>query len=88
MTGIPQMKIPPLAKIRELNEMMASVVNPCRVIGIAVNTHILDDAQAAMECRRVEDEFHVPACDIFRHGAQPLADAALRLREQRYIADA
>lgn len=83
VTGISHMQIPPLAKIRQLNEMMASVVQPCSVIGIAINAHILNEQEADAECQRVQDEFQLPACDIFRHGAQPLTDAVLRLRDER-----
>lgn len=88
VTGIPDMRIPPLAKIRQLNEMMASVVHSCRVIGVAMNSHVLTARQAEDERRRVADELQLPACDIFRHGVQPLTDAVLQLRDELRADDA
>ena len=56
VTGIPQMAIPPLAEIKRLNEMMASVMQPCRVIGIAMNGRRVGDAEAERERAAVRDE--------------------------------
>lgn len=86
VTGIEQMKIPPLAVIKQLNEMMANQMQPCEVIGIGINSRKLNDAQADDERKRVRDEFGLPACDVFRHGADELVEAVLALHKRRQAA--
>ncbi|MHB8866524.1 MAG: DUF1611 domain-containing protein [Pirellulaceae bacterium] len=82
VTGIPHMNIPPLAQIKWLNESMASVMQPCRVIGISMNGRLVSSEVAQAERRRVRQEFQLPVCDIFRDGPQELADAVLALRQE------
>ncbi len=83
VTGIPHMRIPPLAEIKRLNEMMASVMEPCEVIGISMNGRLVSAEQGQQERERVRAEFGLPACDIFRDGPQELAEAVLQLRQRR-----
>jgi uncharacterized NAD-dependent epimerase/dehydratase family protein len=78
ITGVEQVKIPPLAKIRELNEVMASITQPCRVIGVAMNSRRVSAEDAEAERRRVREELNVPVCDVIRHGADELVEAILR----------
>ena len=80
VTGIPDMAIPNSETIISLNEQMASVMLPCRVIGIAVNGRLVDEARIEQECAWASETFGVPACDVIRHGVQPLVDAAVQLR--------
>ncbi len=80
VTGIPEMPIPPLAEIKRLNEIMASVMQPCEVIGISMNGRRVSVEQAEAERERVRREFGLPVCDIFRNGAGELADAVEQLR--------
>ena len=82
ITGVPSMRIPPLAEIKRLNEVMANVMRPCQVIGIAVNSRQVSAAEAAAERARVRAELRLPVCDVFRDGPQELADAVLKLREE------
>jgi uncharacterized NAD-dependent epimerase/dehydratase family protein len=82
VTGIPEMRIPPLAVIKRLNEVMANVMQPCEVIGISMNSRLVSPADAERERERVRQEFGLPVCDIFRNGPQELADAVLQLRER------
>ncbi len=82
VTGIPEMRIPPLAEIKRLNEIMANVMQPCEVIGISMNGRLVSPAQAERERERVRQEFQLPVSDIFRNGPHELADAVLRLRER------
>ncbi len=82
VTGIPHMRIPPLAEIKRLNELMASMMQPCEVIGISMNGRLVPPEDAQRERQRVRQEFQLPVCDIFRDGPQELADAVLRLRER------
>lgn len=75
VTGVPHMPIPPLAKIRELNEIMAGFERPTPTVAIAINSRLISAAEAEDERRRIEDQFQLPACDVFRHGPDALTDA-------------
>lgn len=77
VTGVEHVKIPPLAKIRELNEMMAGLVQPCPVIGVAMNSRSISTDEAAAERRRVRDELNLPVCDVIRDSPEELVDAVL-----------
>ncbi len=85
VTGLPHMRIPPLAEIKRLNEIMANIMQPCEVIGISMNGRLVAPDVAESERQRVQDEFGLPVCDIFRNGPQPLADAVLALRARRNV---
>lgn len=83
VTGIDHVRIPPLAEIKRLNEMMASIIEPCAVIAIGINSRKVSEAQANAERERVRAEFGLPASDVFRHGADDLAAAVVHLKQQR-----
>jgi uncharacterized NAD-dependent epimerase/dehydratase family protein len=74
----------PLKTHIEVNEMMASLNLPSRVIGIAMNSRLLGDADAEAERRRVRDEFGVPVCDVVRHGPGELVEAILGLQAKLF----
>jgi len=80
--GFGDTPIPPLRKLVEAVETMANLRHPSRVIGFAVNTRNLSADEAAAEVRRIVDEFRLPACDVYRHGPGPLADAVESLRTE------
>ena len=77
------MQLPPLAKIKELNESLANARHPCRVIGIALNSRLLPAEEAERERERVRAEFGLPVCDVFRHGPDELVEAVLELNAHR-----
>jgi uncharacterized NAD-dependent epimerase/dehydratase family protein len=78
--GMPKLPLPPLAKIRELNEMMASVLSPSRVIGVAMNSSRVSAQTAEADRERVRAELNLPVCDVIRHGPDELVEAILALR--------
>jgi len=82
VTGLDHLRIPPLAKIKELNEMMAAVHGSSKVIGIAMNSSTVDQQAAERERKRVQDKFGLPVCDCVRHGSGELVEAVLRFHEQ------
>lgn len=76
MRGLPDFPLPSIQECIEVNERMGRMVNPdCRVIGISVNTSMLDDAAADEYLKKLEAETGLPAVDAFRHGAGRLVDA-------------
>ncbi len=82
--GMDYMPLPPLKKIVELNEMMASVAMPSRVIGVAMNSRLLNPEEAEAERDRVRRELGVPVCDVIRHGPGEMVDAILALQRQLF----
>lgn len=80
--GLDHVPIEPLGKLRDIYETIASVRYPCRVIGVAMNSRHVDEDAADRERVRVEAELGLPACDVYRHGAGPLVDAVIALREE------
>lgn len=58
-----------------LHETLCGTVKPADVIGIALNTRALDDADARAEIARARAETGLPAEDVVRYGAQAFYDA-------------
>ena len=83
ITGIEHLPIPPLKKIRELNETMASVFHPSKVIGISMNSRGVSAAEAEVERKRVEDELELPTCDVIRDGPEKLVRAVEELKARQ-----
>ncbi|XZE51720.1 DUF1611 domain-containing protein [Planctomycetaceae bacterium SH139] len=80
--GIDKVPIPPLSRQIAAYEQLANLRHPCRVIGIAVNTRDLNPDAAAAEIRRAENEFGLPACDVYRQGPDKLVAAVQQLRSE------
>lgn len=82
--GFPDLPMPPLAKIRDLNESLAGVFEPCPVIAVAMNGRYLSQHEAEEEKRRVTDKLGLPVSDVIRDGPGMLADIVqtfVRLRK-------
>lgn len=80
VTGVEHLKIPPLAKIRELNELMGSVFRPSPVIGVSMNSRLVSADEADAERERVRAELGLPVCDVFRHGPADLVEAIVAFK--------
>ena len=80
LSGMDFVALTPLPKLIELYEAMASAMQPCRVIGIAMNTSRLSASQAAQERRRMRDESGLPVADVIRDGPNDLLRAILTLK--------
>ncbi len=72
---------PPEAQMRVL-DALANLHHPCHFIGVAVNTRHLNDRQAVEELRHAEQRFGLPACDVYRDGAEKLVRACIELRRE------
>ncbi|HET9029508.1 MAG TPA: DUF1611 domain-containing protein [Candidatus Aquilonibacter sp.] len=58
-----------------LYEALLAPVKPARIVGIALNTRRLDDAQARAEIERARAETLLPADDVVRYGPHALYGA-------------
>jgi uncharacterized NAD-dependent epimerase/dehydratase family protein len=70
----------PLVTLRTAYEMMANLIAPSRVIGVAINGRLLSDRDAAGERMRVRAELGLPACDVLRDGPDELVNAILAIK--------
>jgi D-glutamate N-acetyltransferase len=82
--GMEYIPLTPLKKIVEVNEMMASLAMPSKVIGVAMNSRLLSPEEAEVERDRVRRELGVPVCDVIRHGPDDLVDAILAYRRKLF----
>ncbi|WP_319826633.1 N-acetyltransferase DgcN [Thalassovita sp.] len=76
MRGLPGYKLPSMAAVRDMALELARVANPaCQVVGYAINTQHMSDADAKSYLDGVEAELGLPATDPYRFGAARLVDA-------------
>ncbi len=78
---LPERSFPlhPLPEMIRIHEEIAGLVAPSRVVAIALNTSLLDEAAARHEIERTAAETGLPCDDPFRFGGRSLF-AALRPR--------
>jgi len=81
--GMEDIPLAPLSKVIEFYEAAANIMHPCRIIGMAVNGQKFPDDTVAAECRRVEGELGLPACDVLRHGPDKLVAAVMELKKKK-----
>jgi uncharacterized NAD-dependent epimerase/dehydratase family protein len=79
--GMDNVRLPSLARFRELYETMANLMHPCRTIGVAINGRRFGPAEVAAERMRVEKEMGLPAADVLRD-ASPLVEAILHYKQE------
>jgi uncharacterized NAD-dependent epimerase/dehydratase family protein len=75
--GYPGHPLPSLRELVELHERIALSLRPARVACLALNTAVLDDAQANAAIEEAQEETGLPADDPVRHGAGKLLAAVL-----------
>lgn len=80
VTGVESVKIPPLADIKRMFEMMSNIHQPCKVVGIGINSRRISAAAAEEERKRIKAEFGLPACDVIRNGPDELVEAVLAFK--------
>lgn len=76
--GFEQCPLPSLSRLIEMNEEAICWLRPDRsskVVGLALVTHGLSDAEARDAIQQVQDETGLPATDVWRYGAGVLMDA-------------
>ena len=78
MRGLAHYKPPGLSDCLEANLRTARLTNPdVRVVGIALNTSALEEAEALALCARIGDEFGLPCSDPYRMGVEAILDRLL-----------
>ncbi|MEQ8209132.1 MAG: DUF1611 domain-containing protein [Lacipirellulaceae bacterium] len=77
-----QVPLQPLAKLRDTYEMIANLMHPSQVIGVAMNSRMVSAEEAEAERERVRNELGLPVCDVIRHGPDELVEAVQKLRAQ------
>jgi uncharacterized NAD-dependent epimerase/dehydratase family protein len=82
VTGVESVKIPPLAEIKKIYDVMANIHQKCEVVGIGINSRGLNAAEAVKERQRVNAEFGLPACDVVRDGPDELVEAIIAYRNK------
>ncbi len=80
--GFGEIPLQPIAKLVELYETVANTRHPSSVVGIAMNSRLLTDAQYREEKQRLESELGLPVVDVFRESADGLVGAILVRRDQ------
>ena len=76
LRGLPHYPVPSLEALRDLALRLARIVNPdCRVVGCAINTAALSEAEAGAYLAETEARLGLPCVDPFRQGADRLVDA-------------
>jgi len=77
--GANHIELPTMESQRELYLAMANTAHPCRFIGVAISSRCAEEAAYRAERDRIESEWNLPACDVFRENAEPLVDAVLEM---------
>jgi len=76
LRGLPHYRVPSLEELQPLALHLARIVNPeVRVVGCAVNTKALGDAEAEAYLAETERTLGLPCVDPFRHGAARIVEA-------------
>ncbi len=79
-------RIPSLTELIRLHETVAAPLRPARVIGIALNTHDLSDADARGAIEAAHRETGLPVTDAVRYDPSPLTDAITGFHDARISA--
>ncbi len=69
------LRLPPLAEYVDTYERLAGLVHPSKVVGIALNTYDLSEADASAACDRATAETGLPCTDPVRFDPAPLYEA-------------
>lgn len=78
---LPDFPILDLNRMIALNETMAALMQPAKVVGIALNTNGLNEADARQAILAIEKETGLPCIDPVRYGSDVLIDAILAARK-------
>lgn len=81
MHGRPHLALTPLEKIVEVYNFVSNLEQPCKFIGVAMNSRLLEtEGQIEVERKKVAKELDLPVCDVYREGPERLAQAVIDLK--------
>ncbi|QEF97503.1 hypothetical protein Mal15_15430 [Stieleria maiorica] len=78
--GLDDVPLTPIKQQMDAYLVAANLRHPCKFVGIGINTRNLSDEEASAEIERAESTFGLPACDVYRTGADKLVEACIGLR--------
>jgi len=73
--GVDHIELPSMEAQKDLYLKMANAAHSCRFIGVSINSRNTDEMTYRKEKERIESEWNLPACDVFRENAEPLVKA-------------
>ena len=79
---MPGFALPDHANAIRTIEHMASIMEPSKVIAIAINGKGLTKAEIKEEQKRMEDRFLLPASDVYVDGPEILANEVLKFQKE------
>ncbi len=80
--GMPHVPLASVARTIEAYENLAALMQPAKVVALAMNSRKLSPDQAAQERERMRGELGLPVADPIRDGAGELIDAVLAHRDR------
>jgi uncharacterized NAD-dependent epimerase/dehydratase family protein len=84
--GMDAIPLKPLSQLLEVYEMMASLMVPSKVIGIAMNSRKTSAEETEREREQIRKEFGLPVCDVIRHGPDELLQAVQQMMPATTVA--
>jgi uncharacterized NAD-dependent epimerase/dehydratase family protein len=81
--GQTEFAVPSLSELVKINEDMAAHLRPAKVVGIALNTQGLTEAEAKKAIVEAEKETGLPANDAVRFGCENLLQAIVTYKESQ-----
>ena len=73
--GVEHIELPSMESQKDLYLAMANAAHSCRFVGVSINSRNADERTYRKEKERIESEWGLPACDVFREDAGPLVKA-------------
>ena len=81
--GLDQVALLDHRRMIDAYESIAALRHPTRVIGIGMNSRSVSPDEAEAERQRMQAEFELPVCDVYRDGPVVLADAVLQFQQEQ-----
>ena len=81
--GLDHVPLPTWESLLPIYQQMGGLHHPCSILGIAMNSRRLNNAEAEEEKRTARQKTGLPTCDVFRDGPETLTEAVLKLWEER-----
>jgi uncharacterized NAD-dependent epimerase/dehydratase family protein len=77
--GMDYMPLKPLDELVKVYEIMANLMCPSKIIGVAMNSRKLSESDTDLEREKIRKELGLPVCDVIRHGPDELLQAVRQI---------